>query len=229
MLCLKFRQYYLKLLITMIDLKKKYKFKKDFDFSLKMNALWQNVELLQQMIEKNPRLSTMKKELIEIKKQSNQLLECLQKTSFKAKQCLTDAFAKGVDGGYGRFMSESINWSVSQFESDLQSFDSICMYAIDRFLDDKGGQVSGSLSKYIIFRLAAIYHHGTLNVPTCGWDDLSNPGCYRGDFYNFLVESKYFVPRYLGTDQTIGKYAVEVLRIYKDEVRNRELIDGKVD
>lgn len=231
MFCLLFHEYYLKLIVTylatmIIKIKMKYKFNKGFDLISKIKGLPSDLVLYTKLIANTPRLSVIKKHLIKLNKISSELRVCLQETPSSAKSYLNETLKNGFESGYGRLMSENNDWIVSRFESDVQAFDNICMYALEGFPGDKGGQVRSSLPKYIIFRLAAIYHLGVQVEPTCGWDEFA--GCYVGDFYNFLIELKSFVPCFLGTDFTIGKYATEVLASYKDGLKNGDLMIGCV-
>jgi hypothetical protein len=92
--------------------------------------------------------------------------------------------------GYKDIRREHENWNVSLFEDYLDIFYTSCIFSFHQTPIDVGGRPDSSIPKYVIFKLAFIYHNGTGLEPKCSWRKKSKtmPGRYAGDFYEFILD-----------------------------------------
>jgi hypothetical protein len=206
-------------------IKIKYSFNNEFPLAERLNHLPTSVALDYNVAKSIPRPAEMKKNIKTLERLSCKLLdELIRKTSCDVKGLLDDTpkiFAEKF--GYKNINLDNPNWSTFKFERDLKIFLKICRFTLQIISPDNGGRKSSSLPKHVIFKLATVYRQGTSQEPTCGWDDIEES--YTGNFYKFLIDLAPLLRDLkikLGTDKTIGKYAVEALKEFRKAIREFE-------
>lgn len=196
----------------------KYNFKNDSDLTTKIVQLPTAMLFRKKLYDNSLRDSERKKVVSKLTQLADKLQKYLRDdTPADLKKNLLEAVPDQFkEKGYNNINTENRNWSMFQFETDLKVFYRICLFAQPLIPVDRGGKKAYSLPKEVIFYLASTYHLGTGERPICAWCHIKEE--YSGDFYEFLLDLELILNDLeieLGEYQTIGKYAVEAIRTYK--------------
>lgn len=202
------------------EIESKYGFKSDFNLAEKLKALPTEINQYKKRYENYPRLSEKKKSMNKSLILSKKLYDEIKKTATQTlidMQEIPQLVAEKT--GFLKLQEESAKWNIFQFKEDLRIFNQNLLYAKTVLEKDVGGRKSNSEPKYLIFLLVMMYENGTELKPTCGWNDADSS--YTGAFFDFINDIKPILIELklnIGGDGTIGKYAVEAIRHYKESL-----------
>ncbi|MBX3708269.1 MAG: hypothetical protein KIT56_03480 [Gammaproteobacteria bacterium] len=188
-----------------------YKFPKNF-LPQMLNELVNWHDLEKDVDNQNIREADVKKSLTLIRKHSRIIIDELDNCGMGVRDRLTDTVNAIISGELLTVFpinTDLLNLTTPHiFEDILKLFSLVCDAALSNSKPDHGGNKRNtSMPKKIIFFLAEKYVLGTGNKPT---------NYYGGQFQNFLIEFNSVLMKIskklsLGTDETIQKYAAEVL------------------
>jgi hypothetical protein len=203
-------------------IKKKYGFKKKFDLLKEIYHLPTAIALMQHL----PRPAQTKKELEAIRAATSTLKLVLFNTAAQTKTELNQIPYFLMDiVGYKDIRHLNKEWNVPLVENDLNILLQTCDYALLQVPKDHGGPQKRSVPKYVIFQLASIFEQGTGKKPKCGWKDETDQ--YVGEFYTFLSDIKPLLDDLkikMVSDESIGRYNVDILKYYKQSLREYDEI-----
>ena len=84
-------------------------------------------------------------------------------------------------------MLEARKVSLSQVERDLKNLSLASHVALRKMEGERGTRSKKENIWRFIFHLADLWQQGTGREPTAGYIDVSDPGRYVGEFYQFVV------------------------------------------
>lgn len=195
-------------------------FADDFNLCEKIRYLPTAIALYKNLRANIQRPSKMKKTVEKLAKHVEACLKFLKELPTEINIMINRTLEKCTSAGYESLQTKNPHWSIQILERDLDILRSILLFVKADIPKDNGGRSKNSILQYTIFQLAIIFKSGTkkaLICKHCGWE-LDPLKQYSGNFYTFLLDIEPLLEKLdinLGTNETIGKIAVDIINQYK--------------